>query len=53
LIALLDKSMHTERDVEACLNLPVLSTVPLLDVTKSESQTGLLGGGNLQASGAD
>jgi polysaccharide chain length determinant protein (PEP-CTERM system associated) len=53
LIALLDKSMHTERDVEVCLNLPVLSTVPLLDVPQSESKTELLGGGSLQASGAD
>jgi polysaccharide chain length determinant protein (PEP-CTERM system associated) len=28
LIAALDSSMHTERDVETCLNLPVLALVP-------------------------
>jgi polysaccharide chain length determinant protein (PEP-CTERM system associated) len=53
LIALLDKSMHTERDVQVCLNLPVLSTVPLLDVPQSESKTGSLNGSSLQATGAD
>ena len=42
LIALLDKSMHTERDVEVCLNLPVLATVPLLDVPTSGPQSGFL-----------
>jgi polysaccharide chain length determinant protein (PEP-CTERM system associated) len=49
LIALLDKSMHTERDVEVCLNMPVLTTVPLLDVPSSGPKSGLLGGGSLQA----
>jgi polysaccharide chain length determinant protein (PEP-CTERM system associated) len=53
LIALLDKSMHTERDVEVCLNLPVLTTVPLLDGSDNESKAGLLGGPTFQASGAD
>jgi polysaccharide chain length determinant protein (PEP-CTERM system associated) len=53
LIALLDKSMHTERDVEVCLNLPVLTTVPLLDGSDSGSKAGLLGGPTFQASGAD
>jgi polysaccharide chain length determinant protein (PEP-CTERM system associated) len=53
LIALLDKSMHTEKDVEVCLSLPVLTTVPLLDVAPGGDQTGILGGGSLQASGAD
>jgi polysaccharide chain length determinant protein (PEP-CTERM system associated) len=52
LIALLDKSMHSERDVELCLNLPVLTTVPLLEATDS-SKSGLLGDQALQASGAD
>jgi hypothetical protein len=28
LIAALDTSMHTERDVETCLQLPVLALVP-------------------------
>ncbi len=53
LFALLDKSMHTERDVEVCLNLPVLTTVPLLDVPHSGSTTGLLGDNSLQPTGAD
>jgi polysaccharide chain length determinant protein (PEP-CTERM system associated) len=53
LIALLDKSMHTERDVEVCLNLPVLTTVPLLDGSDKGSPTSLLGGPTFQASGAD
>jgi polysaccharide chain length determinant protein (PEP-CTERM system associated) len=32
LIALTDKSMHTERDVEISLNLPVLTIVPSLEL---------------------
>jgi polysaccharide chain length determinant protein (PEP-CTERM system associated) len=44
LIALLDKSMHTERDVEVCLNMPVLTTVPRLDDPLSGRKAGLLGG---------
>jgi polysaccharide chain length determinant protein (PEP-CTERM system associated) len=51
LIALLDKSMHTERDVEVCLNMPVLTTVPILDVPGG-SKTGL-SAGSFQAAGAD
>jgi polysaccharide chain length determinant protein (PEP-CTERM system associated) len=47
LIALLDKSMHTERDVEVCLNLPVLTAVPLLDHPTS-APTGLLKGSSMQ-----
>lgn len=53
LIALLDKSMHTERDVEVCLNMPVLTIVPLLDDPLSGRKAGLLGGSSLQATGAD
>jgi polysaccharide chain length determinant protein (PEP-CTERM system associated) len=53
LIALLDKSMHTERDVEVCLNIPVLTTVPLLDDPLSGRKAGLLSGSSLQATGAD
>jgi len=52
LIALLDKSMHTERDVEVCLNMPVLTTVPLLDVPERGSKT-RLPEGSWQAAGAD
>ena len=32
IIALNDKSMHSERDVELCLKLPVLAVVPKLEV---------------------
>jgi polysaccharide chain length determinant protein (PEP-CTERM system associated) len=52
LIALLDKSMHTERDAELCLNLPVLTTVPLLDVA-GRDKPGVLGGSSWQATGAN
>jgi capsular polysaccharide biosynthesis protein len=31
LLAALDSSMHSERDVEACLKLPVLALVPTMD----------------------
>lgn len=34
LIAMTDKSMHTEQDVEVCLKLPVLTLVPTLNVTE-------------------
>jgi polysaccharide chain length determinant protein (PEP-CTERM system associated) len=50
LIALLDKSMHSERDVQVCLNLPVLTTVPMLEISKPGS-SGLLGGSSLRATG--
>jgi uncharacterized protein involved in exopolysaccharide biosynthesis len=53
LIALLDKSMHTDRDVEVCLNLPVLTTVPFLDVPTSPAKTGLLQRSSMQPTGAD
>ena len=53
LIALLDKSMHTERDAEVCLNLPVLTTVPLLEAAEAGPTSRLLGGGSLQTHGAD
>jgi polysaccharide chain length determinant protein (PEP-CTERM system associated) len=33
LFAATDKSMHTERDVELCLKLPVLALVPTLEAT--------------------
>ena len=38
LIALTDKSMHTERDVELCLKLPVLAMVPMLEVAGNGSR---------------
>jgi polysaccharide chain length determinant protein (PEP-CTERM system associated) len=44
LIAFLDKSMHTEKDAQVCLNLPVLTTVPLLDVQQIGTRPSLLSG---------
>jgi hypothetical protein len=32
-VALTDKAMYTERDVELCLKLPVLTLVPSFDVS--------------------
>jgi polysaccharide chain length determinant protein (PEP-CTERM system associated) len=49
LIALLDSSMHTERDAEICLKLPVLAMIPTLDATK-EVKAGLFGGSALPSS---
>lgn len=45
LIALTDKSMHTERDVELCLKLPVLAMVPMLELSGS-GKSGTLGVGS-------
>ena len=36
-IAMFDKSMYSERDVEACLKVPVLTTVPTLDLASIPS----------------
>jgi polysaccharide chain length determinant protein (PEP-CTERM system associated) len=47
LIAFLDQSMHSDRDVEACLNLPVLVTIPLLE---SSTESRPLGDFALRAS---
>ncbi len=43
LIAFNDKSLHTERDVEQCLKLPVLTLIPELDWTEDSraSRTGV------------
>src|SRR5207245_6142776 len=38
LIALIDKSMHMERDVELCLKLPVLAMVPMLEAAGNGSR---------------
>jgi polysaccharide chain length determinant protein (PEP-CTERM system associated) len=35
LIAFIDKAMHTEKDVEVCLKLPVLVAVPVLEMAQS------------------
>ncbi len=53
LIALLDKSMHTERDAELCLNLPVLAMIPVLETPGNLGKRGLLDDSVLQGSGAD
>ena len=53
LIALLDKSMHTQRDAEVCLNLPVLAMIPVLEAPGNLGKQTLLGDSALQGSGAD
>jgi polysaccharide chain length determinant protein (PEP-CTERM system associated) len=53
LIALLDKSMHTERDAELCLNLPVLAMIPVLETPGNLGKRGLLDDSVLQGSGAN
>ena len=37
-LAMADKSMYSERDVESCLKLPVLTTVPNLDITSIQNR---------------
>jgi polysaccharide chain length determinant protein (PEP-CTERM system associated) len=53
MIALLDKSMHTQRDAEVCLNLPVLAMIPVLEAPGNLGKQTLLGDSALQGSGAD
>ena len=53
LIALVDKSMHSERDAELCLNLPVLAMIPVLEAPGNLGQQHLLGDNALQSGGAD
>jgi polysaccharide chain length determinant protein (PEP-CTERM system associated) len=38
LLAINDKAMYSERDIEACLKLPVLTMVPKFDVSMGESR---------------
>ena len=40
LLAALDSSMHSERDVEACLKLPVLALVPTMDPARAARSNG-------------
>jgi uncharacterized protein involved in exopolysaccharide biosynthesis len=40
LLAAADKSLYTERDVEACLKLPVLTIVPSFEVTEQRKELG-------------
>jgi polysaccharide chain length determinant protein (PEP-CTERM system associated) len=51
LLALMDKAMYTERDVETCLHLPVLVSVPNLNVAEvsSNGRFNRKQGGNLEA----
>jgi polysaccharide chain length determinant protein (PEP-CTERM system associated) len=41
LIAMNDKSMHSERDVELCLKVPVLTVVPSMDLAMSRNRRDL------------
>jgi len=34
LLMLMDQTFHTQKDVEVCLKLPVLTTIPLLDLSE-------------------
>jgi capsular polysaccharide biosynthesis protein len=43
LIAMTDKSMYTERDVEIALKLPVLGLLPTMDVAVRNAQTAARG----------
>src|SRR5215813_7516631 len=45
LLAALDSSMHSERDVEVCLKLPVLAMVPTMDPALMGRSTGNGNGG--------
>src|SRR5215470_12356056 len=45
LLAALDSSMHSERDVEVCLKLPVLAIVPTMDPALMGRSTGNGNGG--------
>jgi uncharacterized protein involved in exopolysaccharide biosynthesis len=36
-LMLMDQTFHTERDVELCLKLPVLTTIPLLEISEPSS----------------
>jgi polysaccharide chain length determinant protein (PEP-CTERM system associated) len=40
LLAAADKALYTERDVEACLKLPVLTIVPSFEVTEQRKELG-------------
>jgi capsular polysaccharide biosynthesis protein len=52
LIAFNDKSMHTERDVELFLKLPVLGMVPMLEMAGSGKSSTLRLGGSYQKTSA-
>jgi polysaccharide chain length determinant protein (PEP-CTERM system associated) len=50
LIAMTDKALYSERDVEICLKLPVLTVVPSLDRTMSRKAKELKQPGNYEPS---
>ena len=50
LLMLMDQTFHTERDVEICLKLPVLTTIPLLEIPEPVSVKPILAGESLVAS---
>jgi polysaccharide chain length determinant protein (PEP-CTERM system associated) len=39
LIAYMDKSLHTERDVEKCLKLPVLTLIPTVELAEADTDS--------------
>ena len=41
-LAVSDKALHTERDVELCLKLPVLGLIPWLDMAVRDTKTSLV-----------
>jgi polysaccharide chain length determinant protein (PEP-CTERM system associated) len=54
LIAWTDKAMHTERDAQVCLGVPVLALVPMLEGSRKDKNSGLFGdGASLRTSGAN
>jgi polysaccharide chain length determinant protein (PEP-CTERM system associated) len=42
LLMLMDQTFHTERDVEVCLKLPVLTTIPLLEVSPTRNVSSVM-----------
>ena len=42
LLMLTDQTFHTERDVEICLKLPVLTSIPLLEIPEPGNATSVL-----------
>jgi uncharacterized protein involved in exopolysaccharide biosynthesis len=49
LVALLDRTMHSEKDVEGCLKLAVLTTIPVL----ASAGNGRMSAGSLRLTGTD
>jgi len=51
LLAALDASMHTERDVEVCMKLPVLAMVPTVSPAGRAPANGAVKGKSLELTG--